>query len=98
MPIHDIAAVNKDIVDVDLVSEGKHLNIPSASAGDAQGVSCMLYFLIFCFPFTRLNLRHFIFLDCLSGYDLGTFIATLDTIIKDSVPCYCFRLGFLWLQ
>ncbi|KAK4413411.1 hypothetical protein Salat_2753700 [Sesamum alatum] len=37
VPIHDIAAVNKDIVDVDLVSEGQHLNIPSASAGYAQG-------------------------------------------------------------
>ncbi|KAK4391294.1 hypothetical protein Sango_2192700 [Sesamum angolense] len=37
VPIHDIAAVNKDIVDVDLVSQGQHLNIPSASAGDAQG-------------------------------------------------------------
>ncbi|KAL0360005.1 UNVERIFIED_CONTAM: hypothetical protein Sradi_3685000 [Sesamum radiatum] len=37
VPIHDIAAVNKDIVDVDLVSEGQRLNIPSASAGDVQG-------------------------------------------------------------
>ncbi|KAL0326407.1 UNVERIFIED_CONTAM: hypothetical protein Sradi_5210000 [Sesamum radiatum] len=38
VPIHDIAAVNKGIVDVDLVSQGQHLNIPSASAGDAQGI------------------------------------------------------------
>ncbi|KAL0456325.1 UNVERIFIED_CONTAM: hypothetical protein Slati_0971700 [Sesamum latifolium] len=46
VPIHDIAAVNKDIVDVDLVPEGQHLNIPSASAGDAQGAKTTGSFLL----------------------------------------------------
>ncbi|KAL0314084.1 UNVERIFIED_CONTAM: hypothetical protein Sangu_2252800 [Sesamum angustifolium] len=46
VPIHDIAAVNKDIVDVDLVSQGQHLNIPSASAGDAQGAKTTGSFLV----------------------------------------------------
>ncbi|KAL0351286.1 UNVERIFIED_CONTAM: hypothetical protein Scaly_1517300 [Sesamum calycinum] len=46
VPIHDIAAVNKDIVYVDLVSQGQHLNIPSASAGDAQGAKTTGSFLV----------------------------------------------------
>ncbi|KAG8378513.1 hypothetical protein BUALT_Bualt08G0144900 [Buddleja alternifolia] len=36
VPILDIAAANKDIVDVNLVFEGQHLNIPSAMVRFAQ--------------------------------------------------------------
>ncbi|KAL2456109.1 hypothetical protein Adt_46939 [Abeliophyllum distichum] len=40
VPIHEIAALNKDIVDVDLVFEGQRLNVPSSIAGYAH--MCLL--------------------------------------------------------
>ena len=37
--IYEIAAANKDIVDVDLVFEGQHLNIPLSTAVPLQMVN-----------------------------------------------------------
>lgn len=39
MSIYSVAAANKNILDVDLVSEGQLLNIPASAPADTQVVS-----------------------------------------------------------
>lgn len=39
VPIFEIAAANKEIIDVDLVFEGQHLNIPSYVTSYSQTVT-----------------------------------------------------------
>lgn len=44
--VYSIAAVNKNIVDVDLVFEGQRLNIPSSVREELQAVSKMPWWLL----------------------------------------------------